>query len=303
MSIPVFARQNLLPPPTYQQTYDRYRRQLEDTRARLEQLRTTLPLFGPLTEEQDISLDNKTRLINSLTKKLILDTKEKAEEASPAQEGNGLLRNPNINPPKVRKLLEEIGNEEIRSIKLVRTPLSSATKTLLNIASFFTLDKTVAKIGVDKFFHLSMLINGKYVYEKNEVINMTKDPNIVKSNSETLDVPIDKSITINELVSNTQAKMKNNYAPYNARDNNCSIFISNVLDANGLQNQNTKTFLSQKTQELFDGFPSLTKNIVDLATTAGAVVDKAIQGEGANKMNPLNINGSAIMTNYSRAKF
>jgi hypothetical protein len=196
------------------------------------------------------------------------------------QEGGALVRNPRENPPKVRKLLEKIGNEEVQTIKLVRTPLSSITRTLLNIASFGQLDKVMRQIGVDKFFHLSMLINGKFVYEKNEVINLTEDPNIVKSNSETLDVPVDRVISINDLVKNTQLQMSDSYGPYDAKNNNCSIFISNVLKANWLSNQNAQDFLSQKTEQLFDSFPSLTKNIVDFATTAGAVVDRTIQGEG-----------------------
>lgn len=196
------------------------------------------------------------------------------------QEGGALLRNPRENPPNVRKLLEKIGQENVDTIKLVRTPLNSVTKTLLNIASFGQLDKVMKQIGTDKFFHLSMLINGKYVYEKNAVINMTTDPNIVKSNSETLDVPVDRVITIAELVKNTQLQMADNYGPYDAKNNNCSIFINAVLKANALSNQNTDAFLSQKSEELFDAFPSLTKKIVDFATTTGAVVDRTLQGEG-----------------------
>jgi hypothetical protein len=45
------------------------------------------------------------------------------------------------------------------------------------------------EIGIDKLFHLSMLINGRYELEKNEVIKFRIHPNAVKSNSETLMVP------------------------------------------------------------------------------------------------------------------
>jgi hypothetical protein len=204
------------------------------------------------------------------------------------QEGDGFIqRNPRLNPPAVRKLLEKIGGEDVQTIKLVRTPLSFATRTLLNIASFGQLDKVMKEIGVDRFFHLSMLINGKYVYEKNAVINLTEDPNIVKSNSETLDVDVNRVITIDQLVKNTQLQMADNYGPYNAKTNNCSDFVSAVLKANALANDNTREFLSQKTQQLFDGFPSLTKKIVDFATSLGSSVDRQIEGEGYKQGDPI----------------
>lgn len=198
------------------------------------------------------------------------------------QQGEGVLtRDPSIYPPDVRAFIEKY-DENISTIKLIRTPLNSMTKTLLNIASFGQLDKVMKQLGVDKFFHLSMLINGRAVLEKNEVIKMYNDKNIVKSNSEVLDLPypLPKQLTIKELTENTRKRMGDRLGPYNAKDNNCSVFIDNVLKANGLDSQETDKFLSQKTVELFDAFPSLTKNITDTATGLAAVVDRQIKGEG-----------------------
>jgi len=198
------------------------------------------------------------------------------------QEGDGPFfeRNPRINPPDVRKLLEKIGGENVETIKLIRTPLSTITSFLLNIASLGQLNSAMKQANIDKLFHLSMLINGKIELEKNEVIRMRENPNAVKSNSETLDVPVDRVISIQKLMDNTRDQMADNYARYNAKDNNCSDFISNVLKANWLSNKNAQDFLSQKTEKLFDGFPSLTKKIVDFATSVGASVDRQVQGEG-----------------------
>jgi len=225
-------------------------------------------------------LNRSIKIVNSLERRLN-PPRDRASEATPAQEGDGFIqRNPRLNPPAVRKLLEKIGGETINTIKIVRTPLSFATRTLLNIASFGQLDKVMKQIGVDKFFHLSLLINGKYVYEKNAVINLTEDPNIVKKNSETLDVDVNRGLTIDEFVKNTQLQMADNYGPYDAKTNNCSVFVNAALKANWLSNANTVDFLSQKTDKLFDGFPSLTKNIVDFATSLGSSVDRQVQGEG-----------------------
>jgi len=130
-------------------------------------------------------------------------------------------------------------------------------------------------------FHLSMLINGKYELEKNAVISFKQNPSAVKNNSETLNVPITGDITISNLIDNTKKQMGANFGPYNAETNNCSVFLSNVLSANGLTTEASTTFVNQKTAELFSKFSKLTKPIVDAATTAGAVADRLIEGEGS----------------------
>ncbi len=197
------------------------------------------------------------------------------------QSGDGIFtRDPNINPPPVRKILQSIGDERIESLQLVRTPLSKISRFLLNIASFGQLENKLKETNIDDLFHLSLFINGKYVLEKNETIKLTRNPNEVKDNSQTLVIPVSSNLTINELIENTRQQMGDRYAPYDAVTNNCSVFISNVLSANGLMTDNAETFLNQKTIELFQKFPSISSKIVKFATDVAASVDKAIYGEG-----------------------
>lgn len=196
------------------------------------------------------------------------------------QSGDGLMRNPTTNPPAVRKILSQIGNEKVESLQLVRTPLSKISRFLLNIASFGQLESKLKETGIDDLFHLSLFINGKYVLEKNEVIKLTRNPNEVKENSETLVIPVSSNFTINEMIENTQRQMGDRYGPYDSKTNNCSIFISNVLSSNGLSTENSDIFLNQKTIELFDKFPSISEKLVKFGTDIGAVVDKTLYGEG-----------------------
>ncbi len=199
-----------------------------------------------------------------------------------SQIGHGIFtRDPTINPPKVRKILSQIGNEPITSLQLVRTPLSSATSFLLNIASFFQLQNKLKQANIDKLFHLALIINGKYVLEKNDVIDLsTKIPDISKSETLVIPIPDGKNITINQLIENTQKQMGRDYGPYDAKTNNCGVFISNVLSSNGLQSPTSDSFINQKTEELFNKFPSLTEKIAKFATNTGAVANRLIQGEG-----------------------
>jgi len=213
------------------------------------------------------------------------------------QSGDGIMRDPTINPPAVRKILSQIGNEKIESLQLVRTPLSKISRFLLNIASFGQLESKLKETNIDDLFHLSLFINGKYVLEKNEVIKLTRNPNEVKDNSQTLVVPVSSNLTINELIENTRQQMGDRYAPYDAVTNNCSVFLSNVLSANGLSTDNSDTFLTQKTIELFEKFPSISSKIVKFATDVAASVDKAIYGEGQN-IGGLKDNNMPLLYNF-----
>lgn len=194
------------------------------------------------------------------------------------QSGEGLFRDPTLLPPKARQLLSEVGDEKITSIQLVRTPLKN--RTLINILSGGKLDQEINNLNIDKVFHLAMVINNKYLLDKQAVIHFERDANVVEPNSETLMVPVSRDITISELIENTKKQMGNNFGPYNAENNNCSVFISNVLSSNGLSNGNTDTFVNQKAKEIISKFPEFAKYLVNAVTDVAAIADKAIQGEG-----------------------
>jgi hypothetical protein len=194
--------------------------------------------------------------------------------------GNGIfLRDAGKLPPSARKQLEKIGNEKITSIKLVRTPLDSTTKLFLNIITLGQFDKITKKYH-DDLFHLTMWINGKYNLEKNEVIKFgTKNP--IKNNSQTEDINVNKDIDFNTLLEKTRKYMGDNkFTSYNAETNNCQDFILSILNANGLGTKQDKEFVKQDTKEVFNEFPTFSKIIGNIATTAGAIVDKLIEGEG-----------------------
>lgn len=81
-------------------------------------------------------------------------------------DGDGLfIREAGVLQPSARKLLEQVGNEEIKTLEIVRTPLSSFTKGFLNTISLGQFEK-ISKKYYDEMFHLSLWINGKYNLEK-----------------------------------------------------------------------------------------------------------------------------------------
>jgi len=249
-------------------------RDIEETRIALRNARRMLR--EATIQQNTENIQNFQFMVNELEE--ILESQLEEQQ----QVGEGfLLRNEGTLPPDVRKMLEQIGNEEIKSIKIVRTPLSSFTKGFLNVISLGQFDK-ISRQYYDNIFHLSMWINGSYNLEKNAVISLSrKSP--IESNSEVKDVTnIPSGLTIQTLLDKTKQRMGSaNYTNYDADKNNCQNFLLNILEANKIGDESDRTFTKQNTKEIFEKLPAFSKVLGNLATKAGAVWDRLLKGEGS----------------------
>ena len=186
--------------------------------------------------------------------------------------------------PKSRKLLEQVGNEKITDMKLIRTPIESYINKVLGIVSLGNWQSSVQKAGYDKLFHLSIFINNKYVLHKVEILTF-EATNPIKSDSETMPVPLGiRTITINELIENTRKYMGDeNFSNYNAKNNNCQVFVDSVLTANGLNSSELKKFVLQDSVKIFNENPSWLEGFTNVVTDLGARVNRFLEGEGVKK--------------------
>lgn len=196
-------------------------------------------------------------------------------------EGMGLLvREPGKLPPAGRKLLEEVGNEEIKSLEIVRTPLSNFTRGFLNVISLGQFDK-ISKKYYDQMFHLSLLINGKYNLEKNEVVYFNRE-NPKKSNSQVKPVSvIPAGITIQALIDNTIKRMGGtNFSEYDPQRLNCQNFLLNVLAGSGIGDKSDESFIFQDATQIFKELPEFSKVLGKASVKLGAIFNRLIYGEG-----------------------
>jgi len=195
--------------------------------------------------------------------------------------GDGIFtREPGVLQPSARKLLEQVGNEEIKTLQIVRTPLSSFTKGFLNTISLGQFDK-ISKKYYDEMFHLSLWINGQYNLEKNEVVYFnTKNPK--EKNSQVRDVKnIPAGLTIQQLIDNTRKQMGNeNFSNYDAEKLNCQNFLINVLEANRIGNSSDKDFIFQDATKIFKELPEYAKVLGKVSVKLGAIFNRLIYGEG-----------------------
>ena len=176
----------------------------------------------------------------------------------------------------VKRIVNNIGIAEITDIEVARVPLSSATKLLLNIVSLGNFQKRFNELPYDKLYHLYLVLtteHGKFVLEKNELINMKRFSNYAKDTDRITIKSIPKGLNLNTLLDRTKAKLGGKYSLYSAYDNNCQTFVNAILSSNGLNTPEVKQFVLQDTKHLFKN-DSRFRKIVNTVTDVAGVKTK-----------------------------
>jgi hypothetical protein len=183
-------------------------------------------------------------------------------------------------PPKVIKILEEYGDAPISAITIDRSPVGALLTGMMNAVSLGSFNKKFGRLPYDKLYHLRLDITtsqGKFKMEKNEVINMDKDP-IKKEGGEQEPLSsVPSGLTMNSLMEGAKEYMGAKFIPYSAYNNNCQDFILGVLKGSKLGNETDYTFIKQNTDTLFQKDPTLRK-VANTLTDLGAKVNVITSG-------------------------
>jgi hypothetical protein len=194
------------------------------------------------------------------------------------QIGEGLLmRQEGQFPPSSRKVIEEVGNEKVTKLTLYRYPIS--------LSKFAKFIGALKNTPYDDLIHIGVVINNKYLTEKDAVLTFEKN-GVPSQSTDTLDVPIGlKEFTINEMIDRTRNRMGatafSTYCALNKGNcSNCQGYLKNMLDANGLSTAETTKFILQDLEQVTKNLPSYTNAIANFFTGAKAFINRQIQGEG-----------------------
>jgi hypothetical protein len=188
-------------------------------------------------------------------------------------------------PPQARQILEKFGNLPIRALVLQRVPIENTLKTLLNVLSLGKYEQVTQDLGYDKVFHLSLIVYLKrvrrpLVVEKNEVINISFQIPPMKRGGEQLEIPVNKNISLNELLNNTRNIQGSDFFLYHPFKRNCQMFIRDLLKNSGLLTPQAEAFIIQDAASILRKMPwyfeGLTKGLTDL----GAQLNRIIYGKG-----------------------
>lgn len=222
---------------------------------------------------------NKKQIINELTK---LNAKASINNSVKDIQGKGLIKDVIKNvknwlffpsskmPEKSQKVLNKYKDKNIKSIKIYREPIDKKIQSFLNFLSLGQYNKAKEISNFDDLYHLYAILEledgSNILLEKNENIYI-RDDYKKNPNSENINITINKSINLDELLYNTEKKAgKFDFYQYNAKTNNCQDFLLMVLKSNDLLNDEAKKFIKQDLETLFQNLPSWSNKFTQLLT-------------------------------------
>jgi hypothetical protein len=173
------------------------------------------------------------------------------------------------------KTLTDYGHLTIKEIKVFRRPIMDTIMNLMNAFTQGEAKKRLKQSPYDALYHLGCYIT----LENNKIIEADKQQTVkirpfTKNDptNEYLTIPVNKQITLLEAMHNTiQLMGESRFFEYDARKSNCQDWMLNLINANGLGNQENNKWIKQDTEFLFKKqnlFEKFMKSSTDLVANA-----------------------------------
>ena len=182
-------------------------------------------------------------------------------------------------PPEVRENLKIYGNNKILYMYIIRTPINSILKTIVDIFA----NKTY-----DTLYHLYMIVkldnNKFYIIEKNEVVVFREVKGIdINEETEYRELKIDYlNITVNSMFMKSEGAIgKNRFWVYSATKANCQDFIYNLLVNSEIGNKDIYNFVKQDTENIVN---NTIANFFDFITNTASRLDILIYGSALSPL-------------------
>jgi hypothetical protein len=182
-----------------------------------------------------------------------------------------------------QKIIAEYGDWPIIEITLQRTPIRDALTKVLNVMSLGAFARMSKKQGIDRYYHLAMLITVVsptsglrkiLTVEKNHVINISARSSIAET-SEVERVRVEPGLTLKNMLNRARAKMGDTFFKYDAFQANCQDFLKNLLSESGLLTPVLNAWLFQDISEIAKRMP-LTRFLAKKVTDAAALFDRVV---------------------------
>jgi len=176
---------------------------------------------------------------------------------------------------RFKQFLKAHGAEKITSMAVGRTPIAKAVDIGFDIMSGGKFGEAKKKLGVDNFFHLFLIINGKYRIEKNETVNELSYSKSEKE--ENMNVPV-KELTIDELIQRSSKGIEKDFwLNYNPLQNNCQQWVLKVLTKNDLITSEIRSFVNQDMEALLKELPHELPEQAQQITDVASFVNRILQ--------------------------
>ena len=187
------------------------------------------------------------------------------------------------------KTIKKYGEEIIIEMTVIRVPIMNVVNKLFNVLTFGQWEEELKNSPYDKMMHLGLKIDFKnkngvinsIIVEKNETVNVSSNIGNYKNEAESMNVKLpNKEITLNEFLKNCLFKIGHEKMfLYNGKNQNCQVFILDLLSSSNLLTQKLKQFIYQDVTTIFKNLPKYAEKIMNLATDTGAKFNQAIGGK------------------------
>jgi hypothetical protein len=202
----------------------------------------------------------------------------------PVSRVKGFITGPTHAPPAVRELLAKHGDATIQTIQVGRTPLTGVIHNILKIVSLGEIEKNRKKLGYDDIYHLFLLITLSDGYsfkiERNQRVSVSAPS--VTNRTQIISIPIDKEITLNQLIKNGE-NGSSEFWSYNPVTRNCQAFVKSILKRNGLLTPEADKFITQNAAKLLENSP-LTEKFASKITDFSGRLDILLHGAGLKNL-------------------
>jgi hypothetical protein len=202
------------------------------------------------------------------------------------QVGEGLFTLSNTAPPTVKRAMDKIGDWKIVALSIVRQPIQSFIRTILNGLTLGKLDQVLKEKGYDKLFHLSLFVRCEPPDAKDgsteEVWKFDKGPLVsVKKERPPLgkDIESKPAAPGRHLVKDLFKRQNEpGFYTYSAFTNNCQDWILKMLQSIGAANPQVTAFVKQDAASIGKALgwfaPSVAQEVTDLGGRVAGAVDQ-----------------------------
>jgi hypothetical protein len=190
-----------------------------------------------------------------------------------------------------RAFIEKFGSTKITNVVVRRYPLPDAMQDMIETLTSGEWGKMKRKLPFNDVFHASLIINGKLLMEKNEVLNFTSTVDHYP-NTEGIHFKVPPGLTIKEMLEKTEKFMGPSFFTYKPFGNNCQNFIDSVMEANGFYRfapKNTKEFVLQPVSTIIEAVPSWLQEGIRVLQNVKARSSKEKEASGVDDVHDLGV--------------
>lgn len=160
----------------------------------------------------------------------------------------------------------------IETLRLERTPVTGTINAVINAVSRGKFNSNKRKLKYDQVYHLYLVINGRWIVEKNHKVEFKRFGPRDHFEAQHLAASGPRR-DLNAMMKNLEQKTD---APkiwrYNPETANCQHFIQDLLRSNGWLTHYANEFIKQDAKELLKDTPKL-HTLTDAAALLNRIID------------------------------